>query len=264
MRVWRIVASHAPAGVDSPPAALQCPSDASTKRTLQVQLNQRSDGVVIIDSACHTQEDCVQGYLIISVWVSEATGAESGNVFEFRKVDISIMRRYHLRFETGGSPLDRAHKYGIGTALMPCQDFNSLILELLYSKRPWQQGMSHVQRERKRKEGTPKERCYEVCHAESPSLHIYSFRSRVANIHATKDGCTRAAGWSCECTDFALLHVAAELLLVLLNRAGLAAALRECLGQTQRPDQLHQVRVTSETRHPWHKARNYRNSAKPQ
>eukprot|EP00983_Pelagomonas_calceolata_P084730 1156415-Pelagomonas_calceolata.AAC.3 len=66
--------------------------------------------------------------------------------------------------------------------------------------------------------------------------------SRVANIHATKDG------------------------------AGLAAARRECLGQTQRPDQLHQVRVTSdlisreslETRQPWHKARNNINSAKPQ
>eukprot|EP00983_Pelagomonas_calceolata_P087008 1156868-Pelagomonas_calceolata.AAC.2 len=38
----------------------------------------------------------------------------------------------------------------------------------------------------------------------------------------------------------------------------------QCLGQTQRPDQLHQVRVTSGTRHPWHKARDIRNSAKPQ
>eukprot|EP00983_Pelagomonas_calceolata_P101973 1158753-Pelagomonas_calceolata.AAC.8 len=46
--------------------------------------------------------------------------------------------------------------------------------------------------------------------------------------------------------------------------AGLAAARRECLGQTQRLDQLHQVRVTSWTRHPWHKARDNKNSAKPQ
>eukprot|EP00983_Pelagomonas_calceolata_P012131 388663-Pelagomonas_calceolata.AAC.1 len=45
----------------------------------KAQLNLRSDGVVILDSACHTQEDGVQGYLIISGWVSEATGAESGN-----------------------------------------------------------------------------------------------------------------------------------------------------------------------------------------
>eukprot|EP00983_Pelagomonas_calceolata_P004141 134501-Pelagomonas_calceolata.AAC.2 len=64
--------------------------------------------------------------------------------------------------------------------------------------------------------------------------------SRIANIHATKDGYTRAVGWSCKCTDLALLHVAAELLLVLLNGADLAAARREYLGQTQRPDQLHQ------------------------
>eukprot|EP00983_Pelagomonas_calceolata_P117729 1160441-Pelagomonas_calceolata.AAC.2 len=87
--------------------------------------------------------------------------------------------------------------------------------------------------------------------------------SRVANIHATKDGCTGAVGWSCECTGLALLHctglallhVAAKLLLISLNGAGLAAACRECLGQTQRPDQLHQVRVASGTRHPWQKAR---------
>eukprot|EP00983_Pelagomonas_calceolata_P040249 1137522-Pelagomonas_calceolata.AAC.3 len=88
--------------------------------------------------------------------------------------------------------------------------------------------------------------------------------SRVAKNHATKDGYTRAVGWSCECTGLALLHVAAKLLLVLLNRAGLAAACRECLGQTQRLDQLRQVSVTSETKHPWHKARDIRNSAKPQ
>eukprot|EP00983_Pelagomonas_calceolata_P130567 1161696-Pelagomonas_calceolata.AAC.3 len=61
----------------------------------------------------------------------------------------------------------------------------------------------------------------------------------------------------------AALHIAAKLLLVLLDRAGLAAR-RECLGQTQRLDQLHQFKVTSETRHPWHKARDNRNSAKPQ
>eukprot|EP00983_Pelagomonas_calceolata_P035278 1103469-Pelagomonas_calceolata.AAC.1 len=46
--------------------------------------------------------------------------------------------------------------------------------------------------------------------------------------------------------DSALIHVAAKLLL------------------TQRLDQLHQVRVTSETRHPWHKTRDNRNSTKPQ
>eukprot|EP00983_Pelagomonas_calceolata_P027524 864531-Pelagomonas_calceolata.AAC.2 len=67
-----------------------------------------------------------------------------------------------------------------------------------------------------------------------------------------------------ECTGFALLQITAKLLLVLLNSAGLVAARRECLGQTQRLDQLCQVRVTSETRHPWHKARDNRNSAKPQ
>eukprot|EP00983_Pelagomonas_calceolata_P099124 1158424-Pelagomonas_calceolata.AAC.5 len=50
--------------------------------------------------------------------------------------------------------------------------------------------------------------------------------SRVANNHATKDGYTRAVGLSCECTGLALLHVAAKLLLVLLNSAGLAAARR--------------------------------------
>eukprot|EP00983_Pelagomonas_calceolata_P027940 876293-Pelagomonas_calceolata.AAC.1 len=58
--------------------------------------------------------------------------------------------------------------------------------------------------------------------------------SSVSNIHATKDGFTRAVGWSCD--------------------AGLAAAHRECLGQTERPDQIHQVRVSSGTRHPCHKA----------
>eukprot|EP00983_Pelagomonas_calceolata_P033318 1043439-Pelagomonas_calceolata.AAC.1 len=45
----------------------------------KAQLNQRSDGVIIIDSSCHTQKDGVQGCLIVSVWVSEATGADSGN-----------------------------------------------------------------------------------------------------------------------------------------------------------------------------------------
>eukprot|EP00983_Pelagomonas_calceolata_P052758 1142995-Pelagomonas_calceolata.AAC.1 len=77
----------------------------------KAQLNQRSDGVVIIDSACHIQ--------------------------------------YHLRVEMGGSPLDRADKYGIRTALMPgkgastigkspvrvvssnvFRDYNALLLEL--------------------------------------------------------------------------------------------------------------------------------------
>eukprot|EP00983_Pelagomonas_calceolata_P106489 1159235-Pelagomonas_calceolata.AAC.25 len=52
-------------------------------------------------------------------------------------------------------------------------------------------------------------------------------RSWVANNHATKDGYTRAIGWSCECTGLAIFHVAAKLLLVLLNSAGLAAARRE-------------------------------------
>eukprot|EP00983_Pelagomonas_calceolata_P000862 31317-Pelagomonas_calceolata.AAC.1 len=60
------------------------------------------------------------------------------------------------------------------------------------------------------------------------------------NIHARKDGYTQTVGWSCECTDLAFIYVAAKLLLVLLDGAGLAAACRECLGQTQRPDQLHQ------------------------
>eukprot|EP00983_Pelagomonas_calceolata_P039598 1137241-Pelagomonas_calceolata.AAC.3 len=49
--------------------------------------------------------------------------------------------------------------------------------------------------------------------------------------HATKDGYTRAVGWSCKCTGLALLHVAAKLLLVLLNSAGLAAARRERWGR---------------------------------
>eukprot|EP00983_Pelagomonas_calceolata_P030367 952993-Pelagomonas_calceolata.AAC.1 len=51
--------------------------------------------------------------------------------------------------------------------------------------------------------------------------------ARVANFHATKDRFTRAVGWSCDCTNIALLHVAAKLLLVLLNGAGLDAAHRE-------------------------------------
>eukprot|EP00983_Pelagomonas_calceolata_P027474 862622-Pelagomonas_calceolata.AAC.1 len=52
-------------------------------------------------------------------------------------------------------------------------------------------------------------------------------RSRVANNHATKDGYTGAVGWSCDCTGLALLVIAAQLLLVLLDSAGLAAARRE-------------------------------------
>eukprot|EP00983_Pelagomonas_calceolata_P081306 1155519-Pelagomonas_calceolata.AAC.1 len=113
MRAWLGIVSHAPEGVGSPLPALQClaPSGAPTKRTLQAQLNQRSDGVVIIDSACHTQ--------------------------------------YHLRVEMRGFPLDRARKYGIRTALVPgkgastigkspvwdvfsdvFRDFNALLLEL--------------------------------------------------------------------------------------------------------------------------------------
>eukprot|EP00983_Pelagomonas_calceolata_P016382 517527-Pelagomonas_calceolata.AAC.1 len=64
MRVRRGAVSHAPAGVDSPPTTLNClaPSDAPARRTLQLfcvmsgetQPNQRSDGVVIIDSTCYT------------------------------------------------------------------------------------------------------------------------------------------------------------------------------------------------------------------
>eukprot|EP00983_Pelagomonas_calceolata_P012043 386479-Pelagomonas_calceolata.AAC.1 len=56
----------------------------------KAQLNQRSNGAVIldsscytkviIDSACHTLQDGVQGHFVVSVWVSEAMGAESGNV----------------------------------------------------------------------------------------------------------------------------------------------------------------------------------------
>eukprot|EP00983_Pelagomonas_calceolata_P039949 1137397-Pelagomonas_calceolata.AAC.2 len=42
----------------------------------EAQLNQKSDGGAIIDCACHTQQEGVQGYLVIPVWVSEATGAE--------------------------------------------------------------------------------------------------------------------------------------------------------------------------------------------
>eukprot|EP00983_Pelagomonas_calceolata_P099804 1158501-Pelagomonas_calceolata.AAC.1 len=53
------------------------------------------------------------------------------------------------------------------------------------------------------------------------------------------DGHTQAVGSSCECTALALLH-------------------------TQRLDQLHQVRATSETRHPGHKARDNKKSAKTQ
>eukprot|EP00983_Pelagomonas_calceolata_P061030 1146636-Pelagomonas_calceolata.AAC.1 len=73
-----------------------------------------------------------------------------------------------------------------------------------------------------------------VCHAESRHCTFTVFEagiasmngltSRVTNIHATKDGYTRAVGWSCECTDLALLHVAELLLFLLLNSAGLATA----------------------------------------
>eukprot|EP00983_Pelagomonas_calceolata_P074301 1152502-Pelagomonas_calceolata.AAC.3 len=45
----------------------------------KTQLDQRSDGVVIIDSTCYTKKNGVQVHLIISVWVSETTGAKSGN-----------------------------------------------------------------------------------------------------------------------------------------------------------------------------------------
>eukprot|EP00983_Pelagomonas_calceolata_P123143 1160976-Pelagomonas_calceolata.AAC.6 len=76
-----------------------------------------------------------------------------------------------------------------------------------------------------------------------------------------RTGSLKLLAGGCECTDFTLLHVAAKLLLVLLNGAGLAAAHRECLGQTQGPDQLHQASFTSGTRHPWHKARDNRSSA---
>eukprot|EP00983_Pelagomonas_calceolata_P028669 897723-Pelagomonas_calceolata.AAC.1 len=93
------------------------------KELCQYKLNQRSDCVVIIDSACHTQEDGVQGYLVISVWVSEATGADSGNgtCKLYYNVDISITSSYHLRVEMRGSPLDRVHKNGIGKALVSGQ-----------------------------------------------------------------------------------------------------------------------------------------------
>eukprot|EP00983_Pelagomonas_calceolata_P043447 1138897-Pelagomonas_calceolata.AAC.2 len=70
----------------------------------KAQLNQMSDGVVIIDSACHTQ--VVKG---VSVRAE----------LKFHKVDISVVGRYHLRVEMGGSPLDRSHKCGIRMALMP-------------------------------------------------------------------------------------------------------------------------------------------------
>eukprot|EP00983_Pelagomonas_calceolata_P093116 1157740-Pelagomonas_calceolata.AAC.1 len=69
------------------------------------QLSQRSDGVVIKDSACHTQ-------------VSEAMGAESGNG-TCMLISSFLEAGHHLRVEMGGFSLDRAHKNGIGTALMP-------------------------------------------------------------------------------------------------------------------------------------------------
>eukprot|EP00983_Pelagomonas_calceolata_P022166 696674-Pelagomonas_calceolata.AAC.1 len=82
------------------------------------QLNQRSDGVAIIDSACNTQEDGVQGYLTYR----KATGAEPGNGTCImhdvgQQLSCRLGKGYHLRVEMGGSPLDMAQKYGIGTAL---------------------------------------------------------------------------------------------------------------------------------------------------
>eukprot|EP00983_Pelagomonas_calceolata_P084441 1156361-Pelagomonas_calceolata.AAC.2 len=92
----RRVASHTPAGVDSPLSALHClaPSDSPTELECMVTslrgfflllryccygpLNKWSDGFVSIDCACHTKLDGAQGHLVVSVWISEATSAKSG------------------------------------------------------------------------------------------------------------------------------------------------------------------------------------------
>eukprot|EP00983_Pelagomonas_calceolata_P001824 61320-Pelagomonas_calceolata.AAC.1 len=76
--------------------------------------------------------------------------------------------------------------------------------------------------------------------------------SRVANNHATKDGYTRAAGWVCECTDLALLHFAAKLLLVYLVLAWLQHAEnvwgRHSVRTSFTRSGLHQRQGTSGTR----------------
>ena len=54
------------------------------------------------------------------------------------------------------------------------------------------------------------------------------------------------------------------LLLILLNVLAWLQHTKNAWADTGGLDQLHQVSVTSGTGHPWHKARDNRNSAKPQ
>eukprot|EP00983_Pelagomonas_calceolata_P040472 1137630-Pelagomonas_calceolata.AAC.4 len=95
------------------------------------------------------------GWEGVSVWV----------VFGFHKVDTSIMSRCHFRVELGCSPFDGGHKDSIRTALVSGTSANTSGKNLIrniprgeiwvlicpvfkafhYSKRPWQQGMSHIQ-----------------------------------------------------------------------------------------------------------------------
>eukprot|EP00983_Pelagomonas_calceolata_P034480 1080418-Pelagomonas_calceolata.AAC.1 len=88
----------------------------------KAQLNQKSNGVVIIDS--------VQGFLIISVWISGATGVESGIATRAylspTRVVLSILSGHHLRVKMGCAPLDRAHKGSIWMALVSCRGANAI------------------------------------------------------------------------------------------------------------------------------------------
>eukprot|EP00983_Pelagomonas_calceolata_P104642 1159049-Pelagomonas_calceolata.AAC.14 len=61
-----------------------------------------------------------KGYLIISVWVSEATGAKSGNGTSMLFSSLCRLGKgYHPRVKMDCSPRDRAHKDSIRTALVP-------------------------------------------------------------------------------------------------------------------------------------------------
>eukprot|EP00983_Pelagomonas_calceolata_P047646 1140740-Pelagomonas_calceolata.AAC.3 len=93
------------------------------------------------------------------------------------------------------------------------------------------------------KHSQPASRIGTNCHAESPSVHILMFLKRVI-----RPG----------------LPISVQQRTGSLDLLAGVATRRECLGRTRCPDQLQQVCVTSGTRHPWHKARDNRNSAKPQ
>eukprot|EP00983_Pelagomonas_calceolata_P001883 62643-Pelagomonas_calceolata.AAC.1 len=93
-----------------------------------------------------------------------------------------------------------------GIASLSCTQFSSLILliipEPLGSVRYWISAPS----------GPLDPDLWGLCGFQGQGL-CEGCQEGVATNHATKDGYTRAVGWSCECTGLHLLHVAAKLLL---------------------------------------------------